>query len=327
MDALKDLALRLLEREPPAGPVMAPAAYAPGSLPDLLAELSCPDVVPTGPLLASLCLKYSLNYVHPDTCGQPVSLEAVTGLAGQFVRRRGGCRALAGRQNLRRVLLEQGFALQMLFDLPKTVHLLATLLACPIEAQNGHGFFGLDLGAGTGILLLGQHLLARRHGYARPELWGVEHLPRVAGRADGLLRRLGVGRVVCGDATDPALYKTLPDRPVTCLTNETLPSRGRRLYKEPFPAINAALFAALGPHLAATVFLPGAVWASDRPGTDGVRLAPENAFAGPAAGRPVRLLFMGDVELGGRRWPVDRVGEPYADLPATPWREVLGRRW
>lgn len=326
MDDLRTLALRLLERDPPAGPVVASGAYAPGSLPALIARLSRPDVVADGPALASLCLKYFFAYVFPERTGEDVSLEAVTCLAGQFVRRRGGTRSLVGEAALRRLLLHHGFALQMLLDLPKTVHLLATILS--LSASVGHGrFCGLDLGAGTGILLLGQHLLARRGGCASPELVGIEHLPQVAARAHGLLASLGVGRIVAGDATSAAIYRNIPQGPVACVTNETLPASGRRLYKEPFPAINAALFAALGPHLATTAFVPEAVWVSDREGRSWLRLAPENGFAGNAPEKPLRLYYMRDVELSGARLSAARVGAPFAGLVCEPWRDVLGRRW
>jgi hypothetical protein len=326
MDDLKALSLRLLERDPPAGPVMSPEDYAPGSLPSLVARLCLPDMPVDGPGLMSLCLKYCFSYVHPERLGDDVPLEEATLLAGQFVRRRGGTRSLAGQDGLRRLLLHHGFALQMLLDLPKTAHLLAALLARPAPAAQGR-FVGLDLGAGTGILLLGQYLLARRSGFATPQLAGIEHLPQVAGRAHALLAALGVGRVVAGDATRPAVYADLPQGPVACVTNETLPASGRRLYKEPFPDICAALFAALGPRLERTAFLPEAVWASDREGRMWLRLTPADGFAGGKTEKPLRLFYMRDVELAGVRMPAGRVGEPFRTLVSPPWREALGRRW
>ncbi len=326
MDDLRTLALRLLERDPPSGPVVAPGAYASGSLPALLARLSRPDVVADGPALASLCLKYFFAYVFPERTGEDVSLEAVTRLTGQFVRRRGGTRTLAGEAALRRLLLHHGFALQMLLDLPKTVHLLASILSLAVPVRETR-FLGLDLGAGTGILLLGQYLLARRNGHDAPELVGIERLPQVAARAHGLLASLGAGRVMAGDATSAAIYRNLPQGPVACVTNETLPASGRRLYKEPFPAINAALFAALGPRLATTAFVPEAVWASDREGRSWLRLASENGFAGNAPEKPLRLYYMRDVELSGARLPAARVGEPFIGLVSEPWSQALGRRW
>ncbi|EHJ46761.1 hypothetical protein DFW101_0744 [Solidesulfovibrio carbinoliphilus subsp. oakridgensis] len=326
MDDLKALSLRLLERDPPAGPVMSPEDYVPGSLFSLVARLCRPDVPVDGPGLFSLCLKYCFNYVHPERLGDAVTLEEATRLAGQFVRRRGGTRSLAGQDGLRRLLLHHGFALQMLLDLPKTAHLLTALLARPVPAARER-FVGLDLGAGTGILLLGQYLLARRRGHDTPDLVGIEHLPQVAGRAHALLTALGVGRVVTGDATRPAVYVDLPQDPIACVTNETLPASGRRLYKEPFPAICAALYAALGPRLAPTAFLPEAVWASDREGRSWLRLTPANGFAGGEAEKPLRLFYMRDVELAGVRMPAGQVGGPFRALVSPPWREALGRRW
>lgn len=326
-DDLRKLSLRLLERKPPPGPVVAPGTLTPGTLPAMVEALADGRMRPGPAVLASLCLKYLHAYVHPGSLGGEVSLDALTALAGQFVRRRGGTTLLTGQGELRRFLLHHGFALQMLADLPKTVHLLAALLALDVSGRDS--FLGLDLGAGTGILLLGQYLLARRAGVAAPTLVGYEFQPQVAARADALLDSLGIGRVARADATRAETYVGLPEGAVACVTNETLPSAGRRLYKEPFPAINAALFAALGPRLATTVFLPEAVWASDRSGRSWLRLAPENAFAGDAAGqgKPLRLAFMRDVELAGERIPVARVGESLTWLVAAPWRESLCRRW
>lgn len=326
-DDLPALALRLLERQPPPGPVIAPELLVPGALPDLVDAL-CRSETPAHPaLLGSLVLKYAHAYVHPERLGEDVSLVDLTDLAGRFVRRRGGSALLAGHNALRRLLLHHGFALQMLLDLPKTVHLLTALLAAKPDVSSG--FLGLDCGAGTGILLLGAYLLARRSGVDAPIMIGFEVLPQVAARADALLSSLGAGRVRQADATRPETYAALPDGPVACLANETLPSAGRRLYKEPFPAINTALFAALASRLSRTVFLPEAVWASDRSGRDWRRLAPENAFAGDAndQAKPLRLAFMRDVELAGQRLPVERVGEGLAWLVAEPWREALCRRW
>ena len=326
-DDLSALALRLLERQPPPGPVIAPELLVPGTLAELIAVLSRPETPVHPALLGSLVLKYAHAYVHPERLGEDVSLADLTALAGRFVRRRGGSALLAGQTDLRRLLLHHGFALQMLLDLPKTVHLLSALLVAKPDVSGN--FLGLDCGAGTGILLLGAYLLARRGGVDAPTLIGFEVQPQVAARADALLASLGVGRVRQADATRPETFAALPEGPVSCLANETLPSAGRRLYKEPFPAISAALFAVLGPRLSHTVFLPEAVWASDRSGRDWQRLAPENAFAGDAGdqAKPLRLAFMRDVELAGQRVPVERVGEGLFWLVAEPWREALCRRW
>ena len=326
-DDLSTLALRLLERQPPPGPVIAPELLVPGTLPELIAALARPETSAHPALLGSLILKYAHAYVHPERLDEDLSLAALTELAGRFVRRRSGTALLDGQSALRRLLLHHGFALQMLLDLPKTVHLLSALLAATPDVSDS--FLGLDCGAGTGILLLGAYLLARRSGVAAPTLIGFEVQPQVAARADALLASLGVGRVRQADATRPETFAALPEGPVACLANETLPSAGRRLYKEPFPAISAALFAALGPRLSRTVFLPEAVWASDRAGREWLRLTPENAFAGDVGNqdKPLRLAFMRDVELAGQRLPVERVGEGLAWLVAEPWREALCRRW
>lgn len=331
LELLKAQALRLLDRRPPFGAVLADGVYRPDSLPGLLGRLADPAEPLDGAALVSLCLQFAQAYVQPDSLGEVVSLDAATELAGRFVLRRHGTPLLEGQDALRLFLLHHGFALQMLFDLAKTAHLLAVLTADPPPARD-RPFVGLDCGTGTGILLLGQYLLARRGGWRRWNLTGFERVPQVAARADLVLSRLGVGRVVLADATRPETFAPFVGPPVDCLANETLPSAGRRLYKEPFPRISRAVFEALGPAaLAGTRFLPEAVWASDREGRAVTRLGPDNAFAGDAlpgaGGRPLHLLYMRDLGLCGLRLPVERVGERYVSLVAPAWRAVLGRRW
>ena len=45
-----------------------------------------------------------------------------------------------------------------------------------------HRFYGVDLGTGSGILLAGQEVLARRNGFRERILHGIEMDPQVASK-------------------------------------------------------------------------------------------------------------------------------------------------
>ena len=87
---LPALALRLLERQPPPGPVIVPDLFVAGALPDFVDALCRPETPADPALLGNLVLKYAHAYVHPERLGEDVSLADLTALAGRFVRRRGG---------------------------------------------------------------------------------------------------------------------------------------------------------------------------------------------------------------------------------------------
>jgi hypothetical protein len=53
-----------------------------------------------------------------------------------------------------------------------------------------HRFYGVDLGTGSGILLAGQEVLARRNGFRERILHGIEMDPRVASQTRAFCREL-----------------------------------------------------------------------------------------------------------------------------------------
>ncbi len=149
-ERLKTEALRLLYRPSPprsaAGrrcfPTQQPAR------PDRATRRSGPCPWTARPWSACACCMPMPTSI-PRPWAMVVSLEDATVLAGRFVSRRHGTPLLDGREALRLFLLHHGFALQMLFDLAKTAHLLASLAAAPPPPVN-RPFVGLDCGTGTG---------------------------------------------------------------------------------------------------------------------------------------------------------------------------------
>jgi len=325
--AIRKLSLSLLQKPELTTPLLSLGVLGPGSLTDDLARAADPKTILTREALLNIICKYSLAFVHPGAHEREISMADLTRFFDQFANRRRGADSLEGQPELRRRLLDFGFALCMLLDLPKTGHILWDILQRKIQPQvNQETFFGLDIGAGTGVLMLGMWILARRSGFTSCDILGIERDERLAARADELLSELGIGRITRADAKKPGLFRRFCPRGLHFVANETLPSQGHRLWKEDFPAINERLFADCGPALAGTEFFPSAVYAVESRGGRKFRLSPENSFQ-PDAGYPLRLMRRAGIELAGEPVPLEAVGQEWRSLISPEWLPLLPHRW
>lgn len=315
---------RLLHLPVLRAPLLDPTAYDDISLREEIDRLADSKTPIDDAGLVRLLAKYFHAYVH-GSHNERLALDAIGLLFDQFHNRRRGADSLEDKRDLRAFLLHHGFALCMLADLPKSAHILRQILTTPLSPRASSPFLGLDIGTGTGVLMLAMHIAARRAGFAKPLIIGVERDQTVQERTDALVRALGVGRAILGDAKRPETYAALPGGPVSFVCNETLPSLGRRMWREDFSPISAALFAALSQRLAAAAFFPAALWVGDGQEIT-VRLAPENAFS-PDTRPPVRLLKALAIEMDGGPLPLDRIGLDFARYVQPPWQQRLSRRW
>ncbi|WP_051694485.1 hypothetical protein [Desulfohalovibrio reitneri] len=323
LSRLTEQALRLLERPRLRVPLLSAPAAPPSSLTDDLDRLAAPDFKPDGPFLLRLAAKYGHAYAHGSQFDS-VDDDDLTLFLDRFANRRRGAESLRGKEGLRRDLLHSGFALCMLLDLPRTAHVLREVLNTPVSGPAP--FLGLDIGAGSGILMAAMHGAARRNGFEHPECLGIERDPAVRERGDRLTRSLGLGRIVAGDAKLPETFAGMAGRRIAFVCNETLPSQGRRLWKEDFTAISAALLQALADETRGAAFFPAALTAEAGP-RGRVRLTPANRFAPETDGYPLRLMRAEGIELDGRDMELSQVGKPYTGLVHPDWLLRLGRRW
>ncbi|EPR37544.1 hypothetical protein dsx2_0890 [Desulfovibrio sp. X2] len=323
---LSELCARLLHRPALGAPLLADEDYSDRPLLAEMERLAAPGTEIADSDLLRLLAKFFHAYVH-DSAAQSVPLPALGLLFDQFHNRRRGAESLDGRDELRARLLCRGFALCMVADLPKSAHILREILRVPLPAprEKGTPFLGLDIGTGTGVLMLAMYLAARRAGYANIRLVGVERDRPTWERTAAFCRGLGIGLALLGDAKAPETYAALPEGKLSFVCNETLPSLGRRLWKEDFVPIGQAMLKALGERLDGTRHFPAALWAHDGRGF-AVRLAPDNGF-NPEASVPLTLLRAAAIEMGGAPVPLDRIGEPFASLIHPDWLPRLAHRW
>ncbi len=323
-EGVKKASLRLLHRPPMKEPVLPEGIFRSTSLADDLELAGDSRTELSDVLVFNILAKFFHAYVYPESYETILSLEDVSLVFDQFAHRRLGSEVLEGRPGLRRELLSYGFALCMLGDLPRTAHIFKTIAHG--KTENGEVFRGLDIGAGTGVLMLAMHVRARRNGFESISLAGIERNRTVCERTNEVLARLGCGRVVVTDAKRPEAYGILGGHDICFVANETLPSMNHSLWKEDFIFICKTMFETIPNQLVKAGFFPEGVVVGRAPDDELYTLARENSFS-TGTEYPLRLMKPFALVMDGSPVPLDAVGEGLREYVPESWRTVLGRRW
>ncbi|WP_415719093.1 hypothetical protein [Maridesulfovibrio sp.] len=323
---IKKASLRLLQRPAMEETILAKEIYRRTSLAEDLAEAGNPDVLLDGPLLLNIMVKYFYAYVYPGSHEQILDLKDISLLFDQFVHRRLGSDVLEKCLELRKKLLAYGFALCMLADLPKTVHIFKVIAESKTKLR-GEPFTGLDIGSGTGILMLAMDVQARRNGFETSALVGIERNQIVAERTNEVLGRLGLGNVLVADAKKVDSYGFLEGRKLHFICNETLPGSGRSLWKEDFIFICKTLFEGLREQTAESGFFPEAVQVGRTPDEMLTVLDSFTGFQLKNERYPLRLMKPFAIRLSGQMTALTHIGQDYEQLIQPSWRSALSSRW
>ncbi|WP_239057152.1 hypothetical protein [Desulfovibrio sp. JC010] len=306
--------------------VLAEKIYRRTSLVEDLAEAGNPAVELDGPLLMNLMVKFFHAYVYPGSHEKVLELKDVSLLFDRFVHRRLGSDVLENCLELRKQLLSYGFALCMLADLPKSVHIFKDIAEARPQLGGDH-FTGLDIGTGTGILMLAMDVQARRNGFAGASLVGIERNQIVAERTNEVLGTMGLGNVLVADAKKVDSYGFLEGRKLHYICNETLPSAGRSLWKEDFIFISRTLCEGLTEHTAEAGFFPSSVLVGRSPEEMLTVLDSSTGFQLKNDEYPLRLMKPYGISLSGEMTVLADVGKDYEEFIPSSWRGVLTRRW
>lgn len=308
-----------------AAPVLRPGAFRPGPLLDDVERLSRPGVSMSDEDVLSVLVKYFHAYIYPGSETHPVSLGEISELFWRFCGM--WWEGSEDRPDDLGLRGTSGYALRMLADLPKTGHIFRSIAARPaMPPEAAGGYVGLDLGTGTGILLLAASLQARRLGAARYDLVGVEYDTLVAERTGLLLERCGVGRVVAADARVAESYLGLVDGAISFVANETIPAMNQRMQSEHFSAIHASLFEAAAARLRQTIFFPEGLVAVEPKSDASVVLSRQNRFQVPKYYRHVNV-YPRALIIEGRLTALSRLGKDFPRLIPPQVRRFLPRRW
>ena len=327
MKDLKLKTLRLLLRPPEKADIISKKKFLPGSLKQDIQHCAAPDTILSDTLILNILIKYFHAYIYPDSISQRLSLKEISTCINQFIHRRSGSELLWGRKELRQTMLKYGFALAMLADFAKTAHIFKDIACRKINPSAfSHCFSGLDIGAGTGILMLAQWLCAKRNSFNEIDITGIERDRCICDRSGVLAERLNIGRVICKDAKKKSTYSFLENRPVTFVTNETLPGSSARLWKEDFITINQIIFDNFSNLMIHASFFPSQVRVADKYGNHIFTLSPDNCFH-KIQGPPLHLMYPSAIELEGCFTPLPETGKHFRRHINNPWTEILSHRW
>lgn len=327
MSQLSDKTLKLLVRPPVKNHILHPKFFTITSLlEDIELHCSSSNSMSVKDTL-NILIKYFHAYIYPDSSSQRISLSDISTCFNQFIHRRVGSELLWGKKELRLIFLKYGFALAMLADLAKSAHIFQEIANQKINPQKyGNIFLGADIGTGTGILMLAQMISARKNRFREIEITGIERESNTLERTQLLTEILNTGKVIGADAKKVQTYSFFQDRPVTFISNETLPGSDARLWKEDFIAINKVLFENFAPLFEKTLFFPSKVFIADKSGKNTQILCPENQFH-QIQGYPLRLMYPLAIELDGKPVHLVHIGNHITSQIQDPWPEILSHRW
>lgn len=305
--------------------IIKPSVYSKTPLLDDIAALRDPSRPVADEAVMNVLVKYFFAYIFPGAESHAAPLEDISDLFEQFY-------AIwradeEEKKGMPLAFKDYGYALRMLADLPKSAHILRSIVSRPLISQDMSGpYRSLDLGTGTGILLLAASIQASRNGFSRSEMWGVEIDAAIADRTRLVAERLDLGEIITADARDSALYARFGSAPFTFVSNETVPPSFQRLRSEPFTAIHAALFEACSRQLKETLFFPEALVVYDPKSSMSVALTRNNRFQPPKYYRHLHL-FPQALVIEGRLRKLHRLGRDFVKFIPRPFLEIMPGRW
>lgn len=228
--------------------------------------------------LVNLAAKYFFAFVHPGAQENPVPVDEIVSLMNLHAR----CKSLNEPDDnieIMNILRQHGPSLGLAADAGRAALVLMEMLHQ--SPAPGPRFLGLDIHTGSGLLALGQYIMARRLDKGTIQIWGMERDPDTAERAGQLLRALGAGNVVTADPSDVDSYSMLGGMPVSMVSTPLLTGESASLSDERFFGSYAALFEALGKSAEASVFFPEGLIAYSRDMNASLVFSKDNGYQRP----------------------------------------------
>lgn len=307
--------------------VIDPSFYTESSLLDDVSMLSDPSVNVTDSMIMGMVLKFFYCYVHKGCFDEIVPLEKVSALCEMFSRHR-SLNEPDDDIELMNYLRQWSFSLRMLADIPKTSHIIRSIITQKISPNLADldEYVGLDIGTGTGILILAQHIHARRLGFENISLFGIEYDKMVGLQSYKIFKELGIAEIILGDARDSRSYEILMDKQITFVSNETVAAMHQPLRRDHFVAICSTLFRTVGNNIKDAGFFPEGLIAFCTEMNVSVLLAKNTAFLGPKEYHDMHLLPQGII-IEGSIVPLHQLGDELLPYMSEWARERLSRRW
>ncbi|NDV20048.1 hypothetical protein GO013_11505 [Pseudodesulfovibrio sp. JC047] len=285
----------------------APAFYSSDSLAHEV-ELACDPHKPISDAsLLNIAVKYFFAYVH-DACDVSVPYEEIATLYGQFSRHQSMNEPADDIEIMNRLRMWSS-VLRVLADVPRAASVMRCVLSQSRPRQSEGGpFVGVDLGTGTGIVLLALQIQARRSGFSDIQTLGFQSDPVSGERTHDLIHALGAGSVMLADPTREGAYAVVRGRNIDFVANETLAGIQQSLSADNCFRKYQAFFAAVGKEVNSAVFFPDGVIAYSAVAQASVILAKENEFQ-PPLDRAYETLIPQGLFFDGALVPIHKLGQ------------------
>jgi hypothetical protein len=215
----------------------------------------------TDDLTLNLVTKYFFAYFYPESVDQTIDIASVEKFRQDYDDYFKAKEIAFQRSNdfmlhknpIHKFIYTHEYPITMLGDIAATTILVKDIAQRELSsALQANTYRWLDLGTGTGILLLAQYIQAMRNGYTSLQKIGIDNHPYAVRTTDKLIQKLWCGAAIYGDTTQKNTYLQLyGDSPIHHVSNETIPPRNSRMNtkSDPFFQNTTALYAVLDQYI------------------------------------------------------------------------------
>lgn len=289
---------------------IAPEFYTPESLVNEIEQLCDPARPMSDEQYLNVAVKYFFAYVHEGAHGEPIGYNEIAALYEQFSRHQSLNEPTDDIEIMNR-LRQWSSVLRVLADAPRAAHVMRAVIGqkdAPV--CSGGSYIGVDVGAGTGIMLLAQQIQARRNGFSDIQTLGYQTDPISGERTHDLVHTLGMGSVMLADPTRKGAYNILKGRPISYVANEMVAGIQQSLNRENFFNKYTAFFSAVGSNAERAAFFPEGLIAHSGQECTSVILAKENGFSAPDEYMDSEFIPQG-VIIEGKVLPMHKLGKDF----------------
>lgn len=284
--------------------------YEDTSLSHDLEFLCDPRVNISDRVLMNVVAKYFFAYVHESSHDQSIALDDICGLFHLYDRHM-SLNEPSDDIEVMNSLRRWSLALDILVNASRTASMLRSVaMQKPHPEFKRNNYVGLDLRTGSGILALGAYVQARRNGFEDIEIIGLESDAEVGKRTGELLGMLCPGRVILGDALNPATYESIRDKDVAFVSLDAVSPGSRPLERGFHSGMFKALFHSAGSRLDRAVFFPDGMIVYSRELNISLILSKENGFQLPGEYKGSEFYTQG-LFIDGRVVPLHRLGSDF----------------
>jgi len=290
-----------------AGPGIAPNFYTSESLAKDVERLCDIEQPVFDTDLLNVAVKYFFAYVYDNAYDEPVPYGEIAGLYEQFSRHQSMNEPTDDIETMNR-LRTWSPVLRVLADAPRAAHVMRAVIGQKDAPTCACGpYVGIDIGAGTGIMLLALQIQARRNGFSDIQTFGFQADPVSGERTHDLVHSLGAGSVMLADPAREGAYGVVSGRQVSFVANEVMAGIQQSLTAESCFRKYQAFFAATGDSVQAAAFFPEGLIAHSAMACTSVILAKENGFQPPAEYMDEHFIPQGLI-MEGKVLPMHKLG-------------------